>query len=61
MGSLPRPEAGVPALRIAASALLGGAGLGSMARDLLALGQPVVALAWAAGAGVAVLAGDRLR
>ena len=32
------------------AALVGGAGLGFVARDLLNLGQPEVALAWLAGA-----------
>jgi hypothetical protein len=38
------------ALALAAGVLAGGAGLGFVARDLLGLGQPVVALAWLAGA-----------
>jgi hypothetical protein len=41
----------------AGGALAGGAGLGFVARDLLGLGQPAVALAWLAGALV-VAAGE---
>jgi hypothetical protein len=39
---------------IAGGALLAGAGLGFLARDLLGLGQPAVALAWLAGVTVAL-------
>jgi hypothetical protein len=39
---------------IACGALLAGAGLGFLARDLLGLGRPAVALAWLAGAAVTV-------
>jgi hypothetical protein len=44
-------------------ALAGGAGAGFLARDVLGLGQPVVALAWLLGAAtpVAALARSRLR
>jgi hypothetical protein len=45
-------------------ALLGGAGVGFLARDVLALEQPAVALAWLAGAAVtlaAELGGGRVR
>jgi hypothetical protein len=35
-------------------ALIGGAGLGFIARDVLSLGQPGVALAWLAGTVVVV-------
>ena len=35
-------------------ALLSGAGFGFLARDLLGLAQPAVALAWLAGVAVAV-------
>ena len=38
------------AIALAAGVLAGGAGLGFVARDLLGLGQPEVALAWLAGA-----------
>jgi hypothetical protein len=38
----------------AGAALIGGAGLGFIARDVLSLGQPAVALAWLAGAVVLV-------
>ena len=43
-----------------AGALAGGAGLGFVARDLLGLGQPLVALTWVAGA-LAVAAGGKGR
>jgi hypothetical protein len=36
-------------IALASGALLAGAGLGFVARDLLGLGQPAVALAWLAG------------
>jgi hypothetical protein len=36
-------------IALAAGALLAGAGFGFVARDLLGLGQPAVALAWLAG------------
>jgi hypothetical protein len=36
-------------IAVASGALLAGAGLGFVARDLLDLGQPAVALAWLAG------------
>jgi hypothetical protein len=47
----------------AAGALAGGAGLGFVARDLLGLGQPAVALAWLAGALVVAASeiGPRVR
>jgi hypothetical protein len=35
--------------------LAGGASAGFLARDALGLGQPLVALAWIAGAGLALL------
>jgi hypothetical protein len=38
----------------AGGALLAGAGFGFLARDLLGLAQPAVALAWLAGVAVAV-------
>jgi hypothetical protein len=38
----------------AGAALIGGAGLGFIARDVLSLGQPAVALAWLGGAVVLV-------
>lgn len=41
---------------IACGALLGGAGLGFLARDLLGLGQPAVTLAWIAGFALALSA-----
>jgi hypothetical protein len=37
---------------LAGGALLAGAGLGFVARDLLGLGQPAVAFAWLAGVAV---------
>jgi len=45
---------------IACATLLAGAGLGFLARDLLGLGQPAVALAWLAGV-VLVLGSERAR
>jgi hypothetical protein len=45
-------------------ALLAGAGLGFVARDVLGLGQPEVAFAWLAGVAVVLwpqLGGRRLR
>jgi hypothetical protein len=36
-------------IALASGALLAGAGLGFVARDLLGLGQPAVALAWLVG------------
>jgi hypothetical protein len=36
-------------IALASGALLAGAGFGFVARDLLSLGQPAVALAWLAG------------
>jgi hypothetical protein len=36
------------------ASLLAGAGLGFLARDVLGLGQPAVALAWLAGVAVAL-------
>ena len=39
---------------VAGGALLAGAGLGFVARDLLGFGQPAVALAWLAGVAVAL-------
>jgi hypothetical protein len=41
----------------AGGALIGGAGLGFIARDVFGIGQPGVALAWLAGAVVLVAAG----
>jgi hypothetical protein len=49
---------------LAGGALLAGAGIGFVARDLLGLGQPVVAFAWLAGVAVVLwpqLGGRRLR
>ena len=40
---------------LACGALIAGAGLGFVARDLLGLGQPAVALGWLAGVGVTVV------
>jgi hypothetical protein len=39
---------------VAGGALLAGGGLGFVARDLLGLGQPAVALAWLAGVAAAL-------
>jgi hypothetical protein len=39
---------------VACGALLAGAGLGFLARDLLGLGQPAVAIAWLVGVAVTV-------
>lgn len=39
---------------VACTSLLAGAGLGFVARDLLGLDQPAVALAWLAGAALAL-------
>ena len=39
---------------VAGGAVLAGAGLGFVARDLLGFGQPVVALVWLAGAAAAL-------
>jgi hypothetical protein len=39
---------------VACTSLLAGAGLGFVARDLLGLDQPAVALAWLAGVAVAL-------
>jgi hypothetical protein len=41
---------------VAFGALIAGAGLGFVARDLLGLGRPAVALAWLAGVAAAVAA-----
>jgi hypothetical protein len=41
---------------VASGALLAGAGLGFLARDLLGLGQPAVALAWFAGVTITLVA-----
>jgi drug/metabolite transporter (DMT)-like permease len=40
-------------------ALVAGAGLGFLARDILGLSQPIVAVAWLVGAAAAVGAGVR--
>jgi len=39
---------------VACGALLAGAGLGFVVRDLLELGQPAVAIAWVVGAGASL-------
>lgn len=39
---------------VVCGALFAGAGLGFIARDVLALGQPAVAIAWLVGAAVSV-------
>jgi hypothetical protein len=41
-------------ITLACGALLAGAGLGFIARDLLALGQPAVAIAWLAGCALGI-------
>ena len=41
-------------ITLACGALLAGAGLGFIARDLLGLGQPAVALAWLAGCALGI-------
>jgi hypothetical protein len=44
---------------VGCGALVAGAGLGFLARDILGLSQPVVAVAWLLGAAAAVGAGLR--
>jgi drug/metabolite transporter (DMT)-like permease len=44
---------------VACAALVAGAGLGFLARDILGLSQPIVAAAWLLGAAAAVGAGLR--
>jgi hypothetical protein len=44
---------------VACGTLVAGAGLGFLARDILGLGQPIVAVAWLLGAAAAVGAGLR--
>ena len=41
---------------VVCGALLAGAGLGFVARDLLELGQPAVAIAWLVGVGASLYA-----
>ena len=43
-------------LIVACAALVAGAGLGFIARDLLALGQPAVAIAWLLGVAASLAA-----
>jgi hypothetical protein len=53
----PRPRRFARWTALACRALLSGAGLGFLARDLLELGQPAVALAWLAGIALGITTG----
>jgi hypothetical protein len=53
----PRPRRFARWTALACRALLCGAGLGFLARDLLELGQPAVALAWLAGIALGITTG----